>query len=250
MVPHPAAALDMAFGRRLDPLARQPQPLPQRVRITLALMVCRPIRPAPPRRRHAAAPGATETPPPHCRSTRRRTRSSDTSNSRRITATGPVYLKLGNLDLPRRRCTRTSPLVAAAVSVPVAAMWVMKPSPTDINPLPHRWRNLLPLTGLTRGQVHTVYTLTRQRLPPAPGRPWSLPPAVRVLLVLIHLRTNLTTRAPGRAVSHQPIGGRPDHPPPGPGAGPSAAARSRRPHRKCGTSMAPSSRCTTTRSPR
>ncbi|ORC03654.1 hypothetical protein B1T48_22885 [Mycobacterium persicum] len=38
-------------------------------------------------------------------------------------------------------------------------------------------------------------TVAQQKLPPAPGRPWSLPPAVRVLLVLTHLRTNLTTRA-------------------------------------------------------
>ena len=83
------------------------------------------------------------------------------------------------------------------VSVPLAAMWVMKPSPTDINPLRHRWRNLLPLTGLSTGQVRTVYTLAQQRLPPAPGRPWALPLAVRVLLVLIHLRTNPTTRALG-----------------------------------------------------
>ena len=32
-------------------------------------------------------------------------------------------------------------------------------------------------------------------VPDRPGRPWGLPLAVRVLLVLIHLRTNLTTRA-------------------------------------------------------
>jgi Helix-turn-helix of DDE superfamily endonuclease len=70
----------------------------------------------------------------------------------------------------------------------------MKPSPTD-NPLPHRWRNLLALTGLTQSQVHIVCTLAQQRLSTAPGRPWALPVAVRVLLVLIHLRTNLTTRA-------------------------------------------------------
>ncbi|MCV7234325.1 transposase family protein [Mycobacterium branderi] len=71
----------------------------------------------------------------------------------------------------------------------------MKPSPTDNNPLPQRWRNLLALTGLTQGQVHIVCTLAQQRLSTAPGRPWTLPVAVRVLLVLIHLRTNLTTRA-------------------------------------------------------
>ncbi|MGH3847572.1 MAG: helix-turn-helix domain-containing protein [Pseudonocardiaceae bacterium] len=71
----------------------------------------------------------------------------------------------------------------------------MKPSPTDNNPLPHRWRNLLPLTGLTAGQLNTLYIQAQQRLTPAPGRPWALPLAVRVLLVLIQRRTNLTTRA-------------------------------------------------------
>jgi len=35
----------------------------------------------------------------------------------------------------------------------------------------------------------------QQRLPPRPGRPWYTPLPVRVLLVLIHLRTDLTTRA-------------------------------------------------------
>ncbi|MDT5279450.1 MAG: hypothetical protein QOJ20_645 [Mycobacterium sp.] len=71
----------------------------------------------------------------------------------------------------------------------------MKPPPTDIEALPRRYRNLVPLTGLTASHVHTVYVLARQRLPPATGRPWGLPLTVRVLLVLIHLRTNLTTRA-------------------------------------------------------
>jgi hypothetical protein len=72
----------------------------------------------------------------------------------------------------------------------------MKPSPTDIDPLPHRYRNLVPLTGLTVGQFRTKCALTRHRIPSMPGRPWSLPLPVRVLLVLIHLRTNLTTRGP------------------------------------------------------
>lgn len=71
----------------------------------------------------------------------------------------------------------------------------MKPPPTDINPLPRCWRNLLPLTGLTASQVRIVYALAHQRPAPAPGRPWGLPLPVRVLLVLVHLRTNLTTRA-------------------------------------------------------
>lgn len=71
----------------------------------------------------------------------------------------------------------------------------MQSQTTDIDALPHRWRNLLPLTRLTRHQIHSVCTVAEQKLPPRPGRPWSLPLPVRVLLVLIHLRTNLTTRA-------------------------------------------------------
>jgi hypothetical protein len=117
-----------------------------------------------------------------------------TSTSRRITDTGPSYLKFGAFDFPRRRDT-TSPLIAAVVSVDTAAMAIMKPSPTDNDPPPHRWRNLLPLTGLTASQIHTVCTLANQRRPPAAGCPWDLPLPVRALLVLIHLRTNLTTRA-------------------------------------------------------
>ncbi len=54
----------------------------------------------------------------------------------------------------------------------------------------------MPLTGLTAGQIHTVDTLTRHRQPPPAGRPWALPLSARLLLVLIHLRTNLTSPAP------------------------------------------------------
>jgi hypothetical protein len=43
-----------------------------------------------------------------------------------------------------------------------------------------------------------------------------------VLLVLIHLAHPPDNPGPGGAVSHQPIDGRPDHPSPGPGAGPNA----------------------------
>lgn len=32
----------------------------------------------------------------------------------------------------------------------------MKTSPTDTSALPHRWRNLVALTGLTPSQVHTT----------------------------------------------------------------------------------------------
>jgi hypothetical protein len=72
----------------------------------------------------------------------------------------------------------------------------MQPPSTDNNSLPRRYRNLLPLTGLHHGQFRTVYALAPQRIPHPPGRPWRLPLAVRVLLVPVHLRTNLTTRAP------------------------------------------------------
>jgi hypothetical protein len=74
-------------------------------------------------------------------------------------------------------------------------MGTMKTSLTDNQPLPPRWRNLVPLTGLIAHHIRTVCALANQQLPPAPGRPWGLPLPVRVLLVLIHLRTNLTTRA-------------------------------------------------------
>jgi hypothetical protein len=71
----------------------------------------------------------------------------------------------------------------------------MKPAPTDIDRPPHRYRNLVPLTGLTASPVHIVCAQTRHHMKPHPGRPWGLPLPVRVLLVLIHVRTNLTTRA-------------------------------------------------------
>jgi hypothetical protein len=71
----------------------------------------------------------------------------------------------------------------------------MKPSPTDITPLPRQWSNLLPLTGLTRAQIQTICTLAQQRRPPAPGRPGHSPCRSGCWLVPIHPRTNLTTRA-------------------------------------------------------
>jgi hypothetical protein len=83
----------------------------------------------------------------------------------------------------------------------------MKPAPTDIDPLPHRYRNLAPLTGLTVGQVRTVCALTPHRMPSTPGRPWGSPLPARVLLVLIHLPMNLTTRRARRPVRHQAIHG-------------------------------------------
>ena len=42
-------------------------------------------------------------------------------------------------------------------------MIIMKPSPTDNEDAPHRYRNLLALTGLTAGQVRTIYLLARQQ---------------------------------------------------------------------------------------
>jgi len=71
----------------------------------------------------------------------------------------------------------------------------MQSQTTDNNALPHRYRNLLPLTGLTISQISTLYALARHHRPPTAGRPQALPLAVRVLLVLIHPRTNPTTRA-------------------------------------------------------
>ena len=72
----------------------------------------------------------------------------------------------------------------------------MQSQATDIEGLPRRYRTWLSLTGLTDHQFRNVLTLIgHQVVSPARGRPWRLPLPVRVLLVLIHLRTNLTTRA-------------------------------------------------------
>jgi Helix-turn-helix of DDE superfamily endonuclease len=53
----------------------------------------------------------------------------------------------------------------------------------------------VPLTGLSASQIRNVCALANHRLLSAPDRPWGLPLPVRVLLVLIRLPTNLTTRA-------------------------------------------------------
>lgn len=72
----------------------------------------------------------------------------------------------------------------------------MQPHTTDTEALPRRYRAWLPLTGLTAHQFHNTLTLIGHKvISPARGRPWSMPLPVRLLLVLIHLRTNLTTRA-------------------------------------------------------
>jgi hypothetical protein len=43
VIAHPPAGLDMGFRRRLDPFARQAQPIPHRFGIHIAFMVCAPI---------------------------------------------------------------------------------------------------------------------------------------------------------------------------------------------------------------
>ena len=131
---------------------------------------------------------------------------SEASSSRRITDTGPSYLKFGTFDLPRRRGPTTPESVV--VSVGVAAIGDMQPHSTDNNSLPRRHRNLLPLTGLHHTQFRTVYA-------PAQQRPWRIPLAVRVLLVLVHIPHQPDHPGTGRAVRHQPIAARPDHSPPG-----------------------------------
>jgi hypothetical protein len=121
VITHPAAGVDMRLGRRLDPFARQPQPLPQRLRIGAASRCGARCT-----RQRAAASRCTarrsRNTAPHCRSTRLRTCVSVTSSSRRITETGPAWVKLGAFDLPRRRATTTSPLTAVVVSMDAAAI--------------------------------------------------------------------------------------------------------------------------------
>jgi hypothetical protein len=116
-------------------------------------------------------------------------------------------------------------------------MGLMQAQGTDIDPL-HRWRTLVPLTGLARVQIQAVCTVAQQRLPPRPGRPWSMPLPVRVLPVLIHLRTNLTTRALAARFT-QPIDSGPRHSAPGAGIGSRTAPRTRQQRPAYGSSTAP-----------
>ena len=74
-------------------------------------------------------------------------------------------------------------------------MATMQSHTTDTDALPRRCRTWLPLTGLTDHQFHRVLAAIEPTVRPASGRPWALPLPDRVLLILIHLRTKLTTRA-------------------------------------------------------
>lgn len=107
-------------------------------------------------------------------------------------------MKFAVLDFPRRRGTPTaaSPLDTAGLSVGAAAMEPMQSQSTDIEGLPRRYRTWLPLSGLTAHQFGHVLALVGHTIvSPACGRPCGPPLPIRLLLVLIHLRTNLTTRA-------------------------------------------------------
>ncbi|MEO1997324.1 MAG: transposase [Planctomycetaceae bacterium] len=66
---------------------------------------------------------------------------------------------------------------------------------SDNTALPAKYRRLLPLTGLNNSQYEVLLINLKQADRPGMGRPWRLPLSVRLLLILIHLRTNLTTRA-------------------------------------------------------
>jgi hypothetical protein len=113
------------------------------------------------------------------------------------------------LDFPHRRGNTASPLVAVVESVGSAAMATMKPSPTDNNPLPHRYTEPDPADRAHGGT--DTYTRVRRGLQSRPGRPRGSPLAVRVLLALIHLRTNLTTRAPAALFHTSQSTNRPHH---------------------------------------
>jgi hypothetical protein len=125
----------------------------------------------------------------------------------------------------------------------------MQPPTTDIDPLPRRWRNLLPFTRLSTAQVQTLYT----RCPP------TAPTRARPTLGTTAGRAgaagaNPPTHQPdhpgaGRTVSHQPISGRPHPAPPGPSVGPNASARPRRHRRALDHRRNPDPPCTTSQSP-
>ena len=169
-----------------------------------------PNTPGTARPRRAATPAAAETPPPTA-APRRRTTGSLTSSSRRITDTGPSYLKFGAFDLPRRRGT-TSPLVTVVVSVDAAAIGIMKPSPTDIDPLPPRYRNLVPLTGLTARQVHIVCAHDPTPHIATPWKALGSAAASQGAAGADPFAHQPDHPRAGRAVRHVPIRSGPDHP--------------------------------------
>jgi hypothetical protein len=74
-------------------------------------------------------------------------------------------------------------------------METMQPHSTDTDPLPRRYRTWLALTGLTEHRFRSVLAQIAHQIPAAAGHPWGLALPVRLLLVLTHMRTNLTTRA-------------------------------------------------------
>jgi len=69
-------------------------------------------------------------------------------------------------------------------------------NPTPDNPaLPAKLRPFIPLTGLNDHEFTTLVRIVDSVLIPVRGRPWSLSLPVRILLVTVALRTNITTRA-------------------------------------------------------
>jgi hypothetical protein len=194
MVPHPAAGLDMASRRGLDALAGQPQPLPQRLWITGVLTMRRPIRPT------SISGVALQRPaqPKHRRPLPLQPVSGALIAGVEFEADHryrPVVFEVRGLGLPSpprqhritadrgdgvgaRGChgdhetsTHRHQPIATPMAEPAAADRTNhRPGPPDRCPDP-------------------------AATPTAPGRPWGLPLPVRVLLVLVRLRTNLTTRA-------------------------------------------------------
>ena len=68
---------------------------------------------------------------------------------------------------------------------------------TRFPPPAARWARLIPMTGMTVAQFWHIVRDVTTRYPKRrrPGRPWGLPLPLRVLLVLVALRPNLTERA-------------------------------------------------------
>lgn len=66
---------------------------------------------------------------------------------------------------------------------------------SDNHGLPNKLRPLIPLTGLNDHEFNTLTRTIDSALTPVQGRPWSLPLPVRILLVAVALRTNITTGA-------------------------------------------------------
>jgi hypothetical protein len=150
VITHPTAGLDMRLRGSLDAFARQPQPAPQRFGIPGTLMVGRPIRATP-------IGGATLQRPAQLK------------HRRPLPLKPPADPLIGGIQLETDHRNRSAVFEIRGLRLAPpprqhhrssygvvdvrGSHGRMQSQTTDNNALPHQYRNLLPLTGLTISQT-------------------------------------------------------------------------------------------------